>query len=218
MIKINSLKVEQLKDLLRERELPSAGQKAELVHRLSEAMQSDEIYFAGENNYDTASGLTVDDGTKMLKAQVNSLENMMKDLMSVVQTHIVNPSVVKTTGNENLTNRVDSVRMNAAGNSFENIRDMASLMPDFNPMMDTSLNSVQFIKRIEMLKNAYNWSDNTLLFVVQQKLNGSAKLWVDSQEIFVSWQQFKGQFLKDFPCDDNGLCTHKNVEYVSKSE
>ena len=75
-------------------------------------------------------------------------------------------------------------------------------------MADTSLNSIQFIRRIIMLKEAYKWSDSALLFVVQEKLFGSSKLWVDSQDDFITGRQFKESFLWDFPCDDSVASIH----------
>ena len=71
MIRINTLKVEKLKDLLRQRELPSSGQKAELVQRLSEALKSDEIYLPTEGpTSENGERDSVKDRTEMLRAQL----------------------------------------------------------------------------------------------------------------------------------------------------
>lgn len=217
MMKINALKVEQLKNFLRERELSSLGTKSELVQRLCESVHGDEILVSDEMADSKYSESRVDENTKILQEQVNTLANMMQNLMAVVQTHISNTGNVNNTENDIPRDRGMNMQDRPFVNSCESVRDMASLLPEFNPTIDTSLNSEQFIKRIEMLKDAYKWSDNTLLFVVQQKLFGSAKLWIDSQEIFVSWQRFKLKFLQDFPCDDNVANVHIKLANLHRS-
>ncbi|XP_061395568.1 uncharacterized protein LOC133331186 [Musca vetustissima] len=210
MIKINELKVEQLKDLLRERELPCSGIKAELAQRLTEAVKSDEILLSTESSeYNSAtSDVMADDSAKMLQNQV--LANMMKDLISVVQTNMKNQNYVNKNEcpSTQSLNNVLQIQNSTVENSNDNISDVASFLPEFNPLVGTSLNSKQFINRIEMLKSTYKWSDKAILFVVQQKLIGSAKLWIDSQEIFVTWEQFKNKFLLVFPCEENAASVH----------
>uniref|UniRef100_A0A034VRB3 Gag polyprotein n=1 Tax=Bactrocera dorsalis TaxID=27457 RepID=A0A034VRB3_BACDO len=96
-----------------------------------------------------------------------------------------------------------------SNSSHYSMRDIVELLPEYNPTSETSLNSVQFIKRIEILKNAYNWPEQILICAVQQKLRGCAKLWIDSQQcVFVNWTQFVNKFLTDFPCMLNEADTH----------
>ena len=93
-------------------------------------------------------------------------------------------------------------------NLYSHPSDIVALLPEFNPSK-AEMNSHQFIKRIEMLKNVYNWKDGVLLFAVQQKLQGPAKLWIDSlQEVFVTWSQFVDKFLNDFPFSVNVSDVH----------
>lgn len=90
------------------------------------------------------------------------------------------------------------------GNPFSNIREILNLLPEFNPSCFESLNSSQFIKRVEVLKLAYGWDDRSLVFAIQQKMCGPAKYWIDSlQTVFQSWQQFVETFLADFPHVEN---------------
>lgn len=211
MIKINSLKVEQLKKLLRDGGLTSTGTKSELVQRLSDLVQGDEI-FVTEEMADSKDGTETverktDESMESMQAQVDSLRNMMTNLMSVLQTQL-NTNNTQSATNAIPRNRETVLQDRPVVNACDRVRDMASLLPEFNPTSDTSLNSKQFITRVEKLHDAYKWPDNTLLFVVQQKLFGSAKLWIDSQEVFVSWHRFKEKFLQDFPCDDSVANTH----------
>lgn len=52
-------------------------------------------------------------------------------------------------------------------NSYENVRDVITLLPEFHPYDGKSLNSNQFIIRVDTLRSAYKWDDHTLIFAVQ---------------------------------------------------
>ncbi|XP_075154203.1 uncharacterized protein LOC142227602 [Haematobia irritans] len=79
------------------------------------------------------------------------------------------------------------------------VKDIVSILPSFDPA-DKSITSCKFIQRIEQLRRSYGWDDGVLLFAVQTKLHGMAKLWIDSSvEIFSSWDQFVEVFLTEFP-------------------
>jgi len=67
------------------------------------------------------------------------------------------------TGNENLNP------------SYGNISDIVALLPEFNPSSGKSLNSHQFVKRVNSLRNAYRWGDRKVIFTVQQKKQGAAR-------------------------------------------
>ncbi|XP_036318971.1 uncharacterized protein LOC118733612 [Rhagoletis pomonella] len=83
---------------------------------------------------------------------------------------------------------------------FGDVRDIAAILPTFDPSKKI-ITSVQFVNRIEQLRSVYGWDDKILLFAVQTKLEGVAKLWIDaSQEIFINWQHFVHEFLREFPC------------------
>lgn len=86
IFKINELKVEKLKELLRERELPCSGLKTKLAQRLTEAVKSDEMFLStGSSKYNSAtSDVMADDSANMLQTQMKILTNVMKDLISVV--------------------------------------------------------------------------------------------------------------------------------------
>ena len=79
------------------------------------------------------------DSTEMLRAQVNSLEKMKKDLMSVVQSQVINSNRAANVENEHANIRINNERVNA----FESVLAIAFLLSDFNPRVDTSVNSIQ---------------------------------------------------------------------------
>ncbi|XP_037932572.1 uncharacterized protein K02A2.6-like [Teleopsis dalmanni] len=90
-----------------------------------------------------------------------------------------------------------------AQNPYGNVREIVTLLPEFNPSSDKSLMPNQFIKRNDMLRTTYRWDDQTLVFAVQQKLQGYTKYWVNSQDVFLSWTEFATKFLKDFASTEN---------------
>lgn len=94
-------------------------------------------------------------------------------------------------------------------NPFGNVKEIIQLLPEFNPSSEESINPSQFVRRVELLKTAYNWDDASVIFAVQQKMAGPAKYWVDSlQEVFLSWPQFVNKFLLDFPQNVNAADVH----------
>ncbi|XP_046868586.1 uncharacterized protein LOC124461037 [Drosophila willistoni] len=89
------------------------------------------------------------------------------------------------------------------------MNEIIALVPEFNPSSVKSLDSHQFVKRVETLKNAYNWDDRKVIFAVQQKMQGAARYWVDAtDEIFQTWPEFVSKFLYDFPCISNAADVH----------
>ena len=94
-------------------------------------------------------------------------------------------------------------------NPFSNVKEVMSILLEFNPSSSLSMRSVKFIQKIDSLKNAYCWDDRVVIFAVQSKLLGPAKYWIDGvQEVFGTWQQFKNKFLQDFPCEMNVADVH----------
>ncbi|XP_073820590.1 uncharacterized protein [Musca autumnalis] len=94
-------------------------------------------------------------------------------------------------------------------NPFGNVKEVIQLLPEFNPSSEESINPSQFVRRVELLKTAYNWDDASVIFAVQQKMAGPAKYWVDSvQEVFLTWPQFVNKFLSDFPQNEVAADVH----------
>ena len=76
LVKINTFKIEQLKELLREKSLQTNGNKNELTNRLLEANDNDE-------------NVEMDMPEPSWQSEVDVLKTMMKDLMQIVQTEIL---------------------------------------------------------------------------------------------------------------------------------
>ena len=82
---------------------------------------------------------------------------------------------------------------------YGQVRGIVSLLPDFDPSVDESLNSMQFIKRVEFPKSDYGWDDPSVIFGTQQKMKYHAKYWINSLgEVLKNWSQFTYKFLLDF--------------------
>lgn len=136
---------------------------------------------------------------------------------------LTNPQLNISTPHQNITNTQPSLLPNnyirthempitmspiSAGianpcNLYNNVRDIIEVLPEFHPELENSLNADQFVKRITQLKDAYGWDDRVLLFAVQAKLKGPARVWLDNCRIFQTWQEFVHNFMIDFPVTFN---------------
>lgn len=93
-------------------------------------------------------------------------------------------------------------------NGVGKVNDIIHILPSFDPN-DNSLSSVQFVGRVEQLLHVYEWNEKLLLFAVQAKLKGAAKMWIDSAQIvYVNWSHFVKDFLDHFPSVINSADVH----------
>lgn len=90
------------------------------------------------------------------------------------------------------------------------VREIIDVLPSFNHN-SSGVTSVQFIERVEELKDAYQWNDGMVLFAIRSKLLGVAKLWVDAQPMFKTWQDFVIALIEDFSCMQNGADIHTYI-------
>lgn len=98
-----------------------------------------------------------------------------------------------------------------------NVKDIMSILPSFDPA-DKSITSNKFIQRVEQLRQSYGWEDKILLFAVQTKLQGVAKLWIDSAAVvYTSWGQFVNAFLTEFPTIINVAEIHMKLMNMRRS-
>lgn len=96
-------------------------------------------------------------------------------------------------------------------NNVANVHDIISIMPTFDSK-DKRLTSIQFVGRVDQLKQAYNWDEKTLLFAVQANLRGVANLWLDSMlTVYSNWSVFVDDFLYEFPSEVNFAAIHMTL-------
>ena len=130
------MKVDKLKELLREHNLPTTGQKAELVQRLIEQCGSDEM--------------ESDDETLDLQHQISELQNAMKNIVTMMQQNVVQVAQ----NNEPPPRNVESpTRSEQAGSEVCNVqyscsvKEIAETIPCFDPSNESMLSVEQFIVR-----------------------------------------------------------------------
>ncbi|XP_049314069.1 uncharacterized protein LOC125778803 isoform X2 [Bactrocera dorsalis] len=87
------------------------------------------------------------------------------------------------------------------------LQEIAAILPVYDPC-DNDYTSVQFVQRIDQLRELYNWDDSLLIFAVLGKLKGVAKRWADAQPVFREWSEFVSIFLIDFPYVYNAADAH----------
>lgn len=197
LIKAESLKVGTLRELLRERDLSTKGTKAELVTRLIEGAGTDEFDIEDESNE-----------LKLLRDVVSSLaatvESLSKKIDSKSEKH--NSDIPKKIVSDDHFNHSHS------------IRDIVELLPDFEPTKTSSLTAKAFIQRVRQLATAYNWNEAAVVFAVQTKLNGPAKLWFDSCGlIFENLKDFAEALESEFPHVENEADIHFRMSsYIRK--
>ncbi|CAD7081713.1 unnamed protein product [Hermetia illucens] len=103
-------------------------------------------------------------------------------------------------------------------NHSHSIRDIVELLPDFEPTKTSSLTAKAFIQRVRQLATAYNWNEAAVVFAVQTKLNGPAKLWFDSCGlIFENSKDFAEALESEFPHVENEADIHFRMSsYIRK--
>ncbi|XP_054729235.1 uncharacterized protein LOC129238219 [Anastrepha obliqua] len=141
--------------------------------------------------------------------QTNVRSNEIRNnVMPTLQERMLPHEVCRNVNNEMNTNK--SV-------FFGDVRDIIAILPTYDPSKK-NLTSEQFVKRVEQLRNVYNWNDKILLYAVQTKLEGVAKMWIDaSAEIFLNWSHFANEFLNEFPCFVNAADVHMELMNMKRN-
>ncbi|XP_053968427.1 uncharacterized protein LOC128869850 [Anastrepha ludens] len=194
MPKIVNLRVEQLKTLLREREKPTTGSKAELVQRLCDFENSDEINM---------------DERCTMPEQINELREMMQGITTLLQqqSREQRPSVEQTAASvETATTPVSMVDSSSARCS---VKEIAETLPTFDPTNELSLPVEKFVERVNQAHSAYQWNERSLMLAVFSKLKGVAKLWLDaSPECYSNWTIFAERLIEEFGTKPNEAEIH----------
>ncbi|XP_020712657.1 uncharacterized protein LOC105664524 [Ceratitis capitata] len=132
VVKINTLKLTDLKEILSERGLSTEGFKNKLVLRLSEAVGSDGIEIANVN----------------LQAQITELRDMFSSVLQMLQTNNNVSELNERGGQERISTPADS-SPTIHGRSNYSVKEIAETIPDFDPTNDSSISVEQFVDRIK---------------------------------------------------------------------
>lgn len=216
MIKLHTLKVNQLNTLLRANDLPLSGTKANKILKLQDVLGVDEV---DANEIEDESSTSTND----IRLQLNSLKEAMTSLTAAISTIAQNATPAPNNSetqqqvNDNDDERQESISSWGSANDLRrpirremSIQDMIGVMPEFDPLKG-STSSIQFITRTEQLQQCYNWREDRVLIAVQHKLKGMAKRWLDAQSVFQTWSEFREAFKIDFPTTYNAAETHKSL-------
>ena len=98
---------------------------------------------------------------------------------------------------EQLRTRSDLQFVNNVSNQSLHLKpsDIANLLPSYEPTALTSLNAIQFIKKIEKLRQIYSLDDRMILIALTSKLQGAAQIWFRTvQDKIESFNEFSSQF------------------------
>lgn len=185
MVNVTELKVEEIKKLLRDRNLPSTGNKAELVQRFVEAHGSVEVE------------MDTEPVEPNMQDQINDLRVMMQQIMVTLGQNVNHDTEqVTNTIEENVNNNNENA--NANRNAYT-VKEIAETIPEFNPTDDRSLSAEQFVDRVDTAIAAYNWEEKGLMLAIYSKLKGSAKLWLDgSVEMYSNWAELSEKLIEEF--------------------
>lgn len=92
------------------------------------------------------------------------------------------------------------------------VREIADVLPMFNPFDKLNPSAVHFIQRIRDLDEVYEWDDKLLLFATQTKLMGFAKTWYDGLSVvFRDFESFAAELIEAFPVHINEADVHQEM-------
>lgn len=244
----------ELQAVLKQKGLPTSGNKDVLIGRLNETMHESEL--ENKNLSDTISDGDQDETVVENMNQADSPEMEQADLSTSTPNirnhrqenqrdhqsseryqdvrenhHFVNPSerfefemeILRRERElmaleRTLLERERSLAASSAGATPQQdqrpqrrftIREIADILPEFNPI-DKSVNSAdKFIKRIRDLASVYDWDQKLVLFAAQSKLKGFAKSWNDnSSVVYQNFDDFAEDLVRDFPLRLNTADVH----------
>lgn len=237
--------MEELKQLLREREMPTSGTKAELIQRLSSLLGTDEISDDDNDVFEEMSSTITpsigyhpnsslmqqnNDNVINLQRQVDELRSMLASAISVMQTfsqvpgfqHNVPRNVQSATDVEQSLNNATTSNVSSSSRPNNNcsVREIAETIPEFDPTNESSLSVEQFVERVESAIQAYQWEEKCLLLAVYSRIKGAARLWLDSlQNLHSNWKDFAIELKKEFASSQDEAEIHfKMISAVRKGD
>ncbi|XP_036325107.1 uncharacterized protein K02A2.6-like [Rhagoletis pomonella] len=186
VVKISSLKLSEIKELLSERNLETEGHKNELILRLSEAVGADVIDFTQTN----------------VQCQINELREMFSSVLQLMQSNINTPiSVNASISNSHAEQTRLESPSTSANKSNYSVKEIAETIPDFDPTNDSSITVEQFVDRVNGAISAYKWEEKCLLLTVYSRLKGAAKLWFNSADkLYSNWNELSQSLCEEFSC------------------
>ncbi|XP_017461951.1 PREDICTED: uncharacterized protein LOC108355297 [Rhagoletis zephyria] len=194
MPKVSELKIDQIKVILREKGLTTSGTRAELELRLIQEIGTDEIEAPTVMN----SGW---------QEQIDDLRGMMETILNMVKQNgqqtndagVVQANTNNQRSNENASQATQSISTSAYMGGFRSIKEIADMIPEFDPTNKQSLTVQQFVDRVGSVMNAYQLDEKCVLVAVYGRLKGVARIWLDAQpNVHTSWNNFAEELKHEF--------------------
>ena len=217
MVKIQTLKVEQIKQLLIEMNLSSSGTKNELIQRWIDATGEEDVEVPGTNT---------------MQAQIDGFKGMLETIMHILQTNAngatdglreepnaQNENVIpnempndETSDVEANDDSVSNVTQYRLINQRYSVKETVETIPEFDPTNDMSLTAEQLVKRVNTARASYGWDEKSMLLAVYSKLKGVARLWLDASEVlFPNWAELSTNLIEEFGIKLNEAEVHREM-------
>lgn len=142
-----------------------------------------------------------------LQDQIDDLRGMMETILNMVQQNgqqtmdagVAQSNVNNQRTNENASPATQSVSTNAYVGGFRSIKEIADMIPEFDPTNKQSLTVQQFVDRVGSVMNAYQLEEKCVLVAVYGRLKGVARVWLDAQPtVHTSWNDFAKALKHEF--------------------
>ncbi|KPU81840.1 uncharacterized protein Dana_GF26695, partial [Drosophila ananassae] len=205
MVKIAELKVDQLRFLLRERNLAAAGSRAELVQRLVEFEESEDVEMpqaSGNVSQREESVTSQAAAISQLQNEMTELKNMMAQLVSMQRPN--------ADDGVNRQQRTEETRRNITGDDIPNlqarnnvrqasVKEIADTLPEFDPGDENAISVNQFIDRVNKV------------------IKGPAKMWFDSSPVVhTTWSDFAQAMRDEFGASPDEAEVHFNMTNATR--
>ncbi|XP_017460837.1 PREDICTED: uncharacterized protein LOC108354156 [Rhagoletis zephyria] len=200
VVKINTLKLPDLKEILSDKVFSTEGLKNELVLRLSEAVGSDSIEIANVN----------------VQEQITELRDMFSSVLQMLQANN-NVGDTNTRGERERLSSPATSATTISGRSSYSVKEIAETIPEFDPTNESSISVEQFVERVNSAIQAYQWEEKCLLLAVYSRLKGAAKLWLNSTEkLYSSWSELSKCLCEEFSCVPDEADTHFKMSQAAR--
>ncbi|BFF93291.1 uncharacterized protein DMAD_11168 [Drosophila madeirensis] len=230
MVKIAELKVDQLRFLVRERNLAVSGSRAELVQRLIDCEKSEDVEMpqaAGISSPYEEETLTSQAATiSQMQNKMTELKNMMVQLV-IMQRKNAEATALGATTKQQQQIREENIEgvshdINPGRQATNNVRqasvkEIANTLPDYDPSDDNAISVDQFIDRVNKVVDAYQWDEKFLLLAIYTRLKGPAKMWLDSSPVLhTTWSNFATAILEEFGSNPDEAEVHFNMANATR--
>ncbi|XP_044574028.1 uncharacterized protein LOC123258220 [Drosophila ananassae] len=218
MVKTAELKVDQL------RYLAAAGSRPELVQRLVEFEESEDVEMP------QASGNVSqrEESVTSQAAAISQLQNEMTELKNMKMAQLVSMQRPNADDGVNRQQRTEETRRNITGDDIPNlqarnnvrqasVKEIADTLPEFNPGDENAISVNQFIDRVNKVVGAYHWDETFLLLAIYTKIKGPAKMWFDSSPVVhTTWSDFAQAMRDEFGASPDEAEVHFNMTNATR--